>query len=442
MGFWVLVVEPEIIRRKRRRRRRANAEGGQGEEQPTRRSPMKVAVIILVMVATLAVLVVIVVNRSGPAPVGPGTQATRIVGPLSTRGTQIVDQGTGLPVRLLGIGDTNMVPGTGPSLADGGDACGAGWAPLKDAQIARVRFFGFNSFRIGVSWSNLEPEPPSVLPDGSLEHHWNDAYLQALGEEIREFGQHDIAVILDMHRTRWSPAIAGVLRRGAKICEGAGLPAWLYPNLPRPAPQGIERELSCQFFRNSGDPSVPVGPFDGFVEAWRQLAGYVSRFQNVVGADMINEPTTNGFCGAKEIQLAEHYEVIGHAIHTADPNLLLIFEDNPYGRYVDAGKALLSEPNVPRPLYSFHFYPRNVDSGLQVLSTVVQRSRQWQVPLWLGEMNPILKSSDAEEVESLAQVLAYCKRNNINWSYWNIGILQGQLAQGQTDILEDLRRGF
>jgi hypothetical protein len=148
----------------------------------------------------------------------------------------------------------------------------------------------------------------------------------------------------------------------------------------------------------------------------------------VVATDILNEPPMNRFCGRDEVHLASLYERIGTEIHASNPQLLLIYEDNPYGRYLHEGTAFSGNPPVapdlPGGVYSPHFYPREwTKDGEVALRDMFDQTQAWNVPMWIGEFNTFKRSiTDDGWKESLDKAMAYTKAHGIGWDYWNSGI--------------------
>lgn len=373
------------------------------------------------------------VNRSVLS--SPGGSAVRIEGWLKTSGTRVVDD-KGRTVRFLGVDEGRMNPGSGNTPNN----CDQVWGQVKPTEPDNIASFGFNVVRLGVTWSNLEPLVPVPGADGSVTHAWNDQYLAALDEAVQEFGSRGIAVILDMHQAGWSPAFDD--RREGR-CEGSGMPDWMYPvaHTQRTA------EAKCDFFANRPEEGVSVAPLDGFEALWKMLADRYKDNPTVVAADMLNEPPS--VCDGGEV--ADFYERIGKAIRSVNPRILLVFEDNAWTGYSQNGFLLPRKLSLPNSVYSWHFYPESWNEGKAPLQEHVDRAKEWNVPLWIGEFNAFDYATDTgyppDWADQLAELMAYMKTNNVSWTLWeyghgrNSGIVDKR-GRPKADLIAGLQQGF
>jgi endoglycosylceramidase len=365
----------------------------------------------------------------------PGGSAARIEGWLKTSGTSIVDQ-KGQKVRFLGVDDGRMNPGSGNTPNN----CDQVWGKVKDSEYRNVADFGFNVVRLGVTWSNLEPQVPVPGPNGVVTHTWNDQYLAALDQAVEGFGSRGVAVILDMHQAGWSPAFDD--RRTGR-CEGSGMPDWLYPV----AASQRTSDAKCDFFANRPEDGVPVAPLDGFEAVWKMLADRYKDNPKVVAADMLNEPPS--VCDGG--QVSDFYERIGKAIRAENPNILLVFEDNAWTGYSQNGFLLPRPLSLPNAVYSWHFYPDTWEKGKAALQEHVDRAKAWNVPLWIGEFNAFNYATDAgypsNWSDQLAELMAYMKANDVSWTLWEYGhgrnsAIVDKKGQPKQDLVKGLQQGF
>jgi len=308
-----------------------------------------------------------------------------------------------------------------------------------------VAAWGFNSVRLAISWANLEPRSPTRLADGSLQHQWNMPYVQALDRTIQGLREHGIAVILDMHQWQWSPAFHAIPRGGATVCQGQGMPAWLYPD----ATSLPFRQAKCNFFADHPEPGVVVPSlWQAFADAWRFLAGRYANNDTVAGADMINEPyTSQNLCSAQSLQLDRFYTQVGGAIRSANPKIALIFEDT-----ADQGNGVFgvhSPPPFPNVIYSWHEYSSEwIPEGKARVDTFEARAARWQVPSWIGEFNRFGKTQGLplDWPLQLAQFLRYCRNLDIGWSYWALagedGLISGRTGTPNLELVAAVQTGL
>ncbi len=352
------------------------------------------------------------------------------------------------PVRLLGMGFPDLRNGAGyPDPVSRYRTGCKGWEfPPPDA-YARVKSYGFNSVRLAWTWANLEPTAPTSA-GGKVVHHYNLEYLHALDSVVRRFTARGVAVVLDLHQGRWSPAFRKIpLAIGVRFCQGFGMPAWLYPN------GGGLAEIAQavqEFMANKG------GIQQGFIDAWTFVARRYRANHLVVGADVLNEPydiLTAPYPGVeglrpKDLNLVGFYERVGRALHEVNPNLLLIFEDNISRR--TGLFAVTRPPDLPNAVYSLHFSQDEWQpAGFKRLDAYWRRAHGWGVPVWIGELTFFGASTpyptDPNWRTDLADMLEYSKKRDISWTVWSFNngwfLIPGGAAP-KPDLLPILQKGF
>lgn len=301
--------------------------------------------------------------------------AGQVIGWLRTEGRRVVDA-NGHAVRLLGV-DIAMGTGDGYPGAEARLRTGcAGWRTPSAQDLDLIRKMGFNSVRLGVSWADLEPRPPRTR-DGKVLHTYNALYLRDLDSVVRGLTRSGIVVFLAMQQANWSPAFRDVRTMfGRPMCQGVGMPSWLYPD-----PSRITRSTAeLAFFRNA------QGALTGYSAAWRFLAARWAHNRSVVGADMLNEPFTVSSPGETGALLANLYRKVGRAIRSANRNLLLVFQDTRWQN--GGGLTLPGPPPWPNAVYSFHLYTREWrPDGFAKTAALLARAAAWNVPLWIGEFD-------------------------------------------------------
>lgn len=380
----------------------------------------------------------------GPTPVKnpdqtvlvpPGGSAHKVDGWLSVKGRDIVDS-KGRTVRFLGVADGRMNPGQGNER----DACNQIWREPRESEYENTAAMGFNVVRMGVTWANLEPTTPVIEADGRLVHTYNQEYLAAIDRVVEGFGSRGVSVILDMHQAGWSPAFKD---RNENRCEGSGMPHWMYPL----AEEMRTRDAKCDFFANAADEGVNIKPLDGFEKVWRMLAKRYRDNPRVVAADMFNEPPS--VCSGKDV--IDMYERIGAAIRAENPRILLIYEDNAWTGYSQNGFLLPGKLDMSNTVYSWHFYPDSWEAGKQALQDHVNRAREWNQPLWIGEFNAFHRATDedypADWEAQMARLMAYLKENGISWTLWEYGhgrnsAVVDKRGNIKEDLLATLQMGF
>jgi len=358
------------------------------------------------------------------------SQAARLEGPLRVEDGRIVTA-SGDPVRLLSVTEPSLIGGAGNNRLTDPDACGDGYVPLDRATFENVERFGFNSVRLGISWANLQPDPPAGGDPG-----WNQQYLQTLDDAVRGFTSRGVGVILDMHANNLSPAFK---QPKPERCQGSGLPAWLFPDAAGTDAQTAE----CDFLAGRRPAVAGVDPLDGYAQAWQLVAERYAGNQLVVAADIFNEPRCPG------LDLAAFYERMGAAIRAAGPNLLLVYQNNAArgGEF-----ALTAPPDLDDAVYSFHLYPRDWSEGEPILRAHLDLTRDWGDPVWIGEFGVFREKGRGEEpgqrwLADLAAMMDACRQADVGWAFHQYAGGGGSLVSRDTgavrrDWVAGLQAGF
>ena len=168
--------------------------------------------------------------------------------------------------------------------------------PLARKDPARMAAIGWNTVRLLVSWSRIEPQPG----------RYDRAYLGQVASTVRTLARRGIYSIIDLHQDAWGPSLAAP---AGQACEPPtlpalgwdGAPAWATTDggAPRCYPEGT-RELSPAvraawgaFFTNAAGPGG-VGIQTRYVRMLRHVAKRFARSSAVAGFDLMNEPNAIG----------------------------------------------------------------------------------------------------------------------------------------------------
>ena len=375
--------------------------------------------------------------HSSPPPQPPvDIRAPRIHGPLHTDGTRIVDA-KGTTVRFLGVDVGGMGKGDGLPGDEQKSATGcAGWQVPDAATYRNVDAWGFNTVRISLSWANLQPDPPTTSGGAVTDPNWNAQYLSALTTVVHNFTSRGIAVILHISESHWSPRFGNVAtNKGTVKCAGVGMPDWLYTS------GQTETQARLSFFDNQGHQQAMYG------DAWKEVVRRFAGDPLVVEADMLNEPYTKNAFNVARLRLDRVYDVVGTAIRSVDPDILLAFQDSQYSP--DGVFALQAPPALKNVVYSFHFYEDNWNAGGEAkVQAYLDRAKAWNVPLWIGEFDAFSYASprpgDASWLPDLLHLMALCKQNGISWTefaYADRWMLQPPTDDPKPNLLQTLKTG-
>lgn len=158
--------------------------------------------------------------------------------------------------------------------------------PLTRTDFRDIAKLGFNSVRLIVSWSRLEPEPGA----------YDTAYVAQIREAVEWAAAYDLYVVLDMHQDAYGVAVDTPLDTtcpsGTHPNNGwDGAPAWATITDGASTCTPSERELApavqhaWQHFYDDTD-----GIQTHLVKTWGRLAKSFARSATVAGFDLLNEP--------------------------------------------------------------------------------------------------------------------------------------------------------
>jgi hypothetical protein len=360
----------------------------------------------------------------------PAVQASPLAVPLHTHNQQIIDA-NGNPVLLHGVEIGRMSLGEGEHKTA---HCGYKYKTPNPLWAQMIGSEGFNTVRLGISWANIEPTAPTVNHDGSLTHHWDETYLRAVDTVVNDLGANGVSVILEMHQSQWSPAFTDILKSNGNVfCQGQGIPAWFYPDAV-PGDRSAPLNAKCEFMVNYARPGVPEKPIDGLVTAWQLVASRYASDPNVIGADLLNEPSWATGCADPHQLLGDMYTTVGNAIHAVNNHMLIMYENGTWASWISRGSFLPQPVNVPNAVYSWHWYPPDWNTtvvgtfapgtGMQQLQGNAALAASWNQPFWIGEFNlfnegyirPAAQTDPNWQADS-ASFMAYARTAGLSWSF-------------------------
>ena len=280
------------------------------------------------------------VGDYGVLPAGP-TQNVDPDGALLSVGTNgdWLTNSDGQVVILHGLNDVYKV-GSGEPSADG----------FSNDDAAFLAANGFNAVRVGIIWSDLEPEPGV----------FDASYLNSVEQTVQTLGNHGIYSIIDFHQDAYSSAFGG---------EGA--PAWATEtngasNVSLPFPYNeffnpAETQAWDSFWSNADAPNG-LGLEDNYSQMLEYVANAFNGNPDVAGFELMNEPspgseTLGTLFGSPFFDTQElnpFYDQGADAIRAVDPSTPIFYEPN-----------VLSSAGVPTQLgtvdatgtvFSFHDY--------------------------------------------------------------------------------------
>jgi aryl-phospho-beta-D-glucosidase BglC (GH1 family) len=363
-------------------------------------------------------------------------KAPAIEGVLHTNGMEILDA-QGNEVVFRGVNVSGMEWGAGSPWGktckdpQWGNKFGCYGVP-PESMYDNIASWGFNMVRIPISWANIEN-----IQGGP----YNEAYLEALDHIVSEFQQRNIAVIFSMHQWAWSPNFFATKPQTGERIHGNGWPVWLYPStwfttnpvtgtkraIPLTSGSDGQQAASREFFLNN---RIVNGQKiqDRFIDVWTYIAQRYASYENVIGADIINEPSQN-----QKTELEQLYLNTGEAIASVNPQFLLIFEKSLSSPNTLNPQFFLQSQDFPtgKAVYSSHLYAGTWDQsgfpiiGKVVLSQELSKIQLWNVPLWIGEFHCIMQGN-LVNTKQTGKMLGFMKKEgnmgngvtDISWSYW------------------------
>lgn len=253
--------------------------------------------------------------------------------------------------------------------------------PLTPEDADRLAEMGWNTVRLLLSWSRVEPAPGT----------FDEAYLDSIEAAVRLLESRGLYSILDLHQDAWGPTLAA---RPGESCEGIGEPAFGWDGAPGwatldgGAPRcavGGTRELSpavmaafAAFFEDAPGPGG-VGIRERYLRMLGHLASRFSRIDAVAGYDIMNEP--NAFDIFHPGQLARLTDFTAEAIASirdaeagaGTPHRLVFFEPSITWAGFGVG-ALPPFDHDDQVVYAPHLYQGGLDDA-PLDAAVFERAR-------------------------------------------------------------------
>ncbi len=173
--------------------------------------------------------------------------------------------------------------------------------------------YGINCIRLLFSWSRLEP----------TRGQYNQQYIQEIKNIIEVAAKYNIYVLLDMHQDAYGKYI---VTPTSAACENPnkgwdGAPEWatITDNKSTCTSDGTRESAPAVFhaWQNFWDNSNGIQ--DACISAWNALVKQTAKYPNIVGYDLINEPSL----GYKPInqeadKLGKFYRKVINSIRVAE----------------------------------------------------------------------------------------------------------------------------
>ena len=134
------------------------------------------------------------------------------------------------------------------------------YPPLCQSDLAQMAAFGFNSLRLPLSWSLLEPE----------RGRFNQTYVDRAAQVVDWARALGIYVIVDMHQNAYSRYVGP--GKGVDLSANSGAPAWA--TLTDGLPSGL-------FLKNQREANGAV--FESFSNFWYNRSGIQDEYIAAIG---------------------------------------------------------------------------------------------------------------------------------------------------------------
>jgi endoglycosylceramidase len=281
--------------------------------------------------------------------------------------------------------------------------------PLTKRDFHDIAQLGFNSVRLIVSWSRLEPTPGA----------YNTAYVDQIRRAVRWAAAYDLYVVLDMHQDAYGIAVD--TPRDVTCPAGTtpnngwdGAPGWATITDGASTCRPGERELApavMHAWQHFWDDTNGIQTH--LVDTWGRLAQDFAKTRNVAGFDLLNEPgfgldpnangtTDLGEFYGRAIRAIRAGETAGGGFHHIvfwEPSVLWsAFGSNPVpNRSFTKDKNLVFAPHIYAESLSSNSIPGGFASAKKV-------AKQHGVTVWGGEWGfwPERPAEASEEIERYA----------------------------------------
>jgi endoglycosylceramidase len=173
--------------------------------------------------------------------------------------------------------------------------------------------YGVNCVRLLFSWSKLEPQ----------RGEYNQQYIQQIRNAIELAGKYNIYILLDMHQDAWGKYVVSPLAANCdkpnKGWDGAPQWATFTDGAPTCTTDGSRESAPAVVHAWQNFWDNKNGIQDACLKAWTVLIAQTAKYSNVVGYDLINEPSL----GYKPIhqeadKLAKFYKKMINTIRNAE----------------------------------------------------------------------------------------------------------------------------
>jgi endoglycosylceramidase len=342
--------------------------------------------------------------------------------PLRVKGEQLVDS-QGRTVILHGV---NVVFKRSPYLPHGK----AERTSFNARDVARLRSWGFNTVRLGLSWKALMPTPGVV----------DQAYLRRVLAITQLMEKKGIFYLLDMHQDLWSERFGG-----------NGAPDWATKDdgIPFTSPAGFPLDYAApavgrsftNFYENRD------GIRDQYRRAWEAVARAVRGKPYALGFDLMNEPSCElqvdppcripPFPEAYSRWLLPFYDDLIPALKRADPTHPSFYEEGVtvnFGYPTQIGRAPLPAWKHRGSVLSHHVYCSTVFRSVPCSAQEPDAFREARESTKRNGVAALLTEFGAtDDVSTLRRIVDLADRNGEGWQYWQYKTYDDPTTQSSSE---------
>ncbi|HEX9311316.1 MAG TPA: cellulase family glycosylhydrolase, partial [Actinomycetota bacterium] len=195
---------------------------------------------------------------------------------------------------------------------------------------------------------------------------------------------------------------------------------------------------------------APIDPQRGAADVWRMMAGRYRANPMVIGADLLTEPDCPSRSG-QGVKLDPLYSRLTRAIRSANPKIMIVFEDYIAAIVQKSGSGVTLSPDR-NAMYAFHLYRPDWALAKGTLDSYIRHGRDLRVPPWLGEFDAFGANRRDKPPPGDWQALTmtlfeYLRAHDVSgWAYWAYrgtgSVFEGDGTTVDTELIRSLQTGF
>jgi endoglycosylceramidase len=275
--------------------------------------------------------------------------------------------------------------------------------PVGESDFEEIARRGFNSVRLVLSWSALEPTRGA----------YDEAYVARIKRAVSQAAASGLYVVLDMHQDAWGIAVD--TPEGETCPEGTepsvgwdGAPAWATITDGATTCHDGERELvpavrnAWQHFYDNTN-----GIQTRLVQTWARLAGDFATNRAVAGYDLLNEPGIGSSASADVASLGTFYGRTITAIRKAERKAggfshIAFFEPGVLWSALGSTATPQDFTRDKNIVFAPHIYAEGIshntiESGFAAAATT---AASYGVTVWVGEWG-FFSANAADDADKL-----------------------------------------